>query len=136
MKKDLTVLLVDDDRITVFLTQKLISGFEIKELVCKENGKAGIDYLVARKDASLELPDIVLLDLNMPVLDGWGFLEAFSESCCADNPKVAIYICSSSDAPTDILRAKTYPFVRQFITKPLTPKIFSEVLTNAVNHKV
>jgi len=123
------ILLVEDDPITTILTKKVIKGCNADtELICTKNGQEALDYISTQEDGNLVLPDIILLDLNMPVLDGWGFLDSFKKTIHKYGREVALYICTSSTAPRDILKASEYKFVREFISKPLKPEKFMAML--------
>ena len=71
-------------------------------------------------------PDIILLDLNMPILDGWQFLDEFKQF----NSTAQVYIMSSSNYPEDIQNASNYPLVKGYIVKPLTTEKAIELLTD------
>ncbi len=124
-----SILLVEDDPITTILTKKVITACNADtELVCTKNGQEALDYLSAQNAGTLILPDIILLDLNMPVLDGWGFLDNFRKHINTYTKKVALYICTSSTAPRDIMKAREYQFVKDFITKPLNQQKITDML--------
>ncbi len=128
MNEKLTILLVEDDPITTMLVKRVFSAFSVSEFVSRPNGREGLDYLIDRRTQSLPFPEIILLDLNMPVLDGWGFLDRFRDNLYTDGLGIDIYICTSSNAPEDIMKAKEFSFVSEFITKPLTVNMLSTLL--------
>ncbi|XLS28605.1 response regulator [Flavobacteriaceae bacterium M23B6Z8] len=111
--------LIDDDPIFVFGAKKMmeLADFCNSFLVYK-NGYEAINALTAIIKSQEDLPDIILLDLNMPILDGWQFLDEF---LAIDVPKrILIYVVSSSKDPSDINRAKSYKQVNNFIVKPIS----------------
>jgi CheY-like chemotaxis protein len=81
-----------------------------------------IDFLKKVKDYPAKLPDIIFLDLFMPIMDGWGFLNEFILLRPNLKKKITIYIVSSSIDPADLQRAKSFSDVTDFIIKPITEK--------------
>jgi CheY-like chemotaxis protein len=123
-----TILLVEDDPITILVCEKIINLCNFAQLVVvAKNGKEGIDYLQEAIENRKPLPEIIFLDLNMPVLDGWQFLDAFSTLQFPAQQKPIIYILSSTIDPYDEERAMNYPVVKKFITKPLNKQILDEI---------
>jgi CheY-like chemotaxis protein len=119
--RTVSILLVDDDEINNFISIKLIK----KALVSSEikaclNGKFAIDELLKMKEeGSQDLPDYILLDINMPLMNGWEFLDEYSRQNIDPAGKTKIFIISSSVFSNDINKAKSYPLVKDFISKPL-----------------
>ena len=119
------ILLIDDDLTTNFLHQKIISKTEIDAPVAVVNNASdGIDKLLALNETTNDHSATVLvfLDLNMPLLDGWGFLEIFKEMNL--NFMVHLFIVSASINPDDKLRANSYPQVNGYLQKHLTVPTF------------
>ncbi len=92
------------------------------------NGSEAINHLISNSNNTNELPDIIFLDINMPVSDGWMFLDALKELYPKLNKQINIYMVSSSIAPDDIKRAKSNPLVTDYLVKPLSPETFQEIL--------
>ena len=113
--------LVDDDDVFVFLTTKAIEQTNLVDLIKGfGNGLDAINFLKENKNNVDALPDIILLDLNMPIMNGWQFLEEYNKLNPTIGKKITIYICSSSISPDDITRAKTISEVSDYIIKPIT----------------
>ncbi len=112
--------IVDDDAIfhltTKLLIQKQIHYREIRTFF---NGKELIDFITESKNDPEVLPDIILLDLYMPIMDGWDFLEEYLPIRNDLPKKITIYIISSSVDSKDIERAKSISAVKKYIVKPL-----------------
>ncbi len=118
-----TILLIDDDFTTNYLHKKIISKSEIDSVIeVANNGKEGIDKLLALNETIKDSTTLVLifLDLNMPIMDGWQFLETFDEIKPLLHFNTNLYIVSSSINPDDKERAKRNPQVLDYFPKPLT----------------
>lgn len=113
------IYLVDDDNIFVFLTMKTIesAGFNTKIYVFN-NGKELVDHLNEFSDTPESLPDIILLDLSMPVMDGWEVLEEYKVLKPRLTKSIDLYILSSTISPYDIERAKSFSVVTDLLIKP------------------
>ena len=116
------ILLVDDDSIFNFLNSKMLEKTGLaNEVHTALNGKQAIDLLNSYYMKASSLPDIILLDLNMPVMDGFEFLEAFKKINTPNKEKVNIVIVTSSQDPNDIAKAKKMG-ITQYLTKPISEK--------------
>jgi CheY-like chemotaxis protein len=125
------VLLVDDDEINNFISIKLIKKALLNtEIMACLNGKFAIDQLVEiqRKDPD-KMPDYILLDINMPIMNGWEFLDEFKRLNIDAAGKCKIFIISSSVFSNDINKARSYPLVKDFISKPLNVDKIKELFT-------
>ena len=120
-------LIVDDDSIIIFIHKKLVGkcGYPLAPETYL-NGREALENLMSTADESTL--SIVLLDINMPVMSGWEFLDAIQDKPFAKNMKVAM-VTSSVDA-SDKLKAKTYSQVVGFLEKPITVDMLNELKTH------
>jgi CheY-like chemotaxis protein len=128
MNKVKTLGIVDDDTIYTFLVKKIIEQTNLVNTIkVFENGLDAIEFLKKNADNYDALPEIILLDLSMPVMDGWEFLEEYILLSPKLGRKITIYIISSSISPFDIAKAKSISFVTDFIIKPVSKEKFIEI---------
>lgn len=129
MKKIDIACIIDDDPIFIFGVKKVMQLADVcNNFLIYRNGKEALDALTALISDGKKLPDVILLDLNMPILDGWQFLDEFIK--VPVSKKVTIYIVSSSVDPEDVLKAKSYNIVNNYIIKPITMKKLVEALAD------
>lgn len=128
MPNSRNVLLVDDNEIDNFINERIIvsSGFA-KEVVVKNSADGALKYLQGLSSTPEKIPDFIFLDLNMPVKDGFGFLEDFASMDEAIRQRSKVIVLSSSISPDDINRASTNPYVHKYINKPLSEKYLEAV---------
>lgn len=126
MKTIKLACIIDDDPIFVFGIKKLIKITQFCEsfLICS-NGQEALDKLKAIIVAGENIPEVILLDLNMPVMDGWEFLDKFTQ--IETSKKIVIYVVSSSIAKNDLERAKEYGLVTNYVVKPLETKDLEKI---------
>jgi CheY-like chemotaxis protein len=113
--------LIDDDTVSNFFNKRLVlSNRFAKELKIYNYANIALEELRKLLPDSPEFPDIILLDIKMPYMDGWQFLEEFKKFPEAVLSKCKLFMFSSSEDPKDIEKSKTYDIVNGFISKPLT----------------
>ena len=128
-----TILLVDDDNMTNYLHQRVISKAEIcADVKVAKNGQEGIEKLVELNQILTSKDDevVVFLDLNMPILDGWGFLREYEIQKEKLQFNIKIFVLSSSINPDDKARAEENKYVAQYVYKPLTSSSLQSLLFN------
>jgi len=129
--KPVNVFIIDDDKLFVFLTKKTINSTNIVTNITEfGDGEEAIKYLRQNTRNSEMLPDVILLDISMPIMDGWEFLEEYTALIPAIEKNIKLYIFSSSISPHDIERAKNINAVSDFIIKPLLKEKFIEMIEN------
>lgn len=124
-----TILCIDDDPITIMLSEKVIAkaSFCEKVLVAYDGEEALkiLDEIIL--NGNINIPEIIFLDLNMPVISGWDFLEIYTRKYANILKNTAIIILSSSIDPNEFLKAKNYPVVSHFLSKPITVELLNSL---------
>ncbi|WP_219223234.1 response regulator [Pedobacter antarcticus] len=124
-------MLIDDDEIFVFLTKKTILKVSADvEVQVFADGQQAISHLQCIAGHTNLFPDAIFLDLNMPVMDGWEFLDEYQKLEDFPFNEVPLYIVSSSISPYEMDRSAGIPVVTEFIIKPLVKEKFLEILEN------
>jgi CheY-like chemotaxis protein len=124
------VLLVDDDKIFNYLNAKVIEQIGVAgEIHTALNGRDAITLINEYFQGSRATPDIILLDLNMPIMDGFGFIDAFRRLTIPGIENVKIIIVTSSDDPRDVAKAKALG-IRNYLTKPVSEQDLRVALSN------
>jgi CheY-like chemotaxis protein len=122
------ILVVDDDDNWCFLSKKILQKAGYKNhIVTAKNGLEALNKLKAIAVNGDALPELIFLDIKMPVMDGFEFLEHLNKPGAFDLSNNKVYICSSSLHPKDRERAKLYP-ISGFITKPLSAEDLKDIL--------
>lgn len=125
-----TICIIDDDNIYTMLLKKTISKFDVCDRVESfNNGKIAFESLKQRiEEGGANLPDVIFLDVNMPVLDGWMFVEEFYKIYNTSLKKVLIYVVSSSIAVEDKNKAKSNPNIQDYLVKPISGSTLQEIV--------
>ena len=115
------VMLVDDNDTDNFISKRIVQLTKFASRIeVKNSGKSALEFLAAQKDEPTNLPDLIFLDINMPIVDGFVFLYEFEKFEQVIKDKCRIVILSSSDNKRDIDKIVNNNFVIKFLTKPLT----------------
>ncbi len=127
MKKINSVCIIDDDSIFVYIVKRLMDESNFCDSIIEfENGKEGIEG-VLELNTNNKLPNIIFLDLSMPIMSGWEFLDAFAEAKISNKEAIKIIVMSSSINPNEIEMIKAYPMVTDYIVKPITPSDLEKI---------
>lgn len=122
--------IIDDDEMYIRLLTKIINIRSLaKHLIIFKNGEEALKYFISafQNMEDRRVPQIILLDLNMPVMDGWEFLNELGKYNFPKLKNTTLYIVSSSINPVDISRAQEINLVKDFIVKPISPQELSEI---------
>jgi CheY-like chemotaxis protein len=126
-----TVLLIDDDKNANFYNQRIIEKTQLTaEVTSFEDAHKALKYLTQKNgEENYPAPDIIFLDINMPDMDGWSFLEQYINTTAAKNSAPKVFIITSEDSEEDKERAARYKIVSNYICKPLDKNKLKELLT-------
>lgn len=134
MKQLNRILLVDDDDVTNIYNQILIKKLGVaKNIDVATNGKKALEYLQEKKqqNGSAEYPELMLLDINMPEMNGFEFLEEYGKLPESNSLGMPIVMLTSSAHDMDVERANSFPYLRGYYVKPLREenlkKIFEDL---------
>jgi len=129
MKKVAVACVIDDDDIYTFTVKKIIDNSQLAEkTLFFANGKLALDFFNEYLHQTTHLPDLILLDINMPVLDGWQFMDEFIKLSPLINKRIVVYIVSSSIDRADVNKAKGYEQISDFIVKPISSAMFRKMV--------
>ncbi|WP_027001633.1 response regulator [Hugenholtzia roseola] len=132
-KKYYAVMLVDDSEIDNLINQKMIQSANICDVIYVHSGaKSAIEALrnlekIAKDVPSKILPDVIFLDIDMPLMDGLQFLDQFATLLPQTQQHCRIVMLTSSINPKDMTRSKKYDFVKEYINKPLSKDVLQKL---------
>ena len=134
MNKINTFCIVDDDDIFKFTTSVLLKKTDlVNKIIVFSNGLKAINFLKDEMGNKENIPDVLFLDINMPVMDGWEFLEEYLLIKPMMPKTVVIYMVSSSVDEKDILKAKSISALSGYLVKPISSQNIMEVILGILN---
>ncbi|WP_452224796.1 response regulator [Lacinutrix chionoecetis] len=139
MKNDIQcVLLIDDDKVTNFYNTKIINRhLNFKDVVAVTSGKKALEYLQEAMKGLLIKPNLIFLDINMPAMNGWEFVAEYNKLDSAFTQDIKLVMLTTSNNPEDHDRSKAIIAIDDFINKPLSVELLTNLLNShyTIKHK-
>ncbi|HEY8780941.1 MAG TPA: response regulator [Mucilaginibacter sp.] len=126
------LVVIDDNPTDHYIMQRLLhNNYNCEQATYTFDGRLILDYLEENKERSAMLPDVIFLDLDMPELTGWEFLDELEIFNAGAKKNVQVHIMSSSIRSADVFHSKQYACVNSFMTKPLSKELVNKVCEQA-----
>lgn len=117
----ITLCLIDDDDIFQFTFKRLLRNLDfIESIIMFSNGAQALEYFQEKSKNSEPFPEIIFVDINMPIMDGWQFIKEYKNLNSELINKSDLYLLSSSINPDESLKAKEFQVIKTFLIKPIS----------------
>jgi len=131
MKKPFIICIVDDDEIYQYTITKTIETYKLsRSILVFSDGEEALDFMIENVGNKKDLPDVIFLDINMPIMDGFQFMEEYVKLAPKVGKKITIYMVSSSVDPADIERAKKISEISDYIIKPINSNQLKKIINS------
>jgi CheY-like chemotaxis protein len=133
MDKTTTIAIIDDDKIYHVLTRRIIESSNVADKILEfYDGQEALVYMLENQNSPENLPDLIFLDIQMPFVDGWQFLDQYVN---LEMPKpITVYIVSSSISSLDHDKSRQYKVIKNFLIKPFNRDKVLDVLNEFKIH--
>lgn len=129
MNNSLNVCIVDDDDVYQFTMKISLKSFtSVNKILAFFNGEEAMNFMLDNLHTESELPDVIFLDINMPIIDGFQFMEEYAKIKPEVGKKITVFMVSSSVDPIDIERAKKISEISDYIIKPIRENQLKTIL--------
>lgn len=123
-----TVMIIDDSELQRYITETIVKRrLPADQVVCFSSPINALDHLQSLKNHNNTFPHVIFLDIHMPQMDGFGFLDKYLEFAEDIREHCKVVMLSSTDADRDHARMKEYPIIYKFISKPMSHKSFNDI---------
>jgi CheY-like chemotaxis protein len=129
MNKPFILCFIDDDEVYQYTITRSVKAHQLaKKILVFSDGEEAMWFLVDNIANNENLPDVIFLDLNMPIMDGWQFLEEYVKLKPQISKPITIYVITSSVDPVDHEQAKKISEISDYIVKPIKPEMLKEII--------
>lgn len=134
MGKAVVICIVDDDDVYQYtITRALKSDRLVKKMLVFSDGEEALDFVTDNIGKKENLPDVIFLDVNMPIMDGWQFLEEYVKIKPRVGKQITIYMVTSSVDPVDVEKAEKFQEISDYLVKPIQPDQLRELVATLEN---
>ncbi|WP_299885985.1 response regulator [uncultured Lacinutrix sp.] len=131
------VLLIDDDKVTNFYNKKVLTKHEeFKEIIAVTSGENALKHLTEASKGLCLKPNLIFLDINMPAMNGWEFILEYNKLDKKFTKDIKLVMLTTSNNPDDYKRSKEIETVNDFINKPLSIDLLSNLIENHYEKKI
>ena len=129
MKNPFVISIVDDDDIYRYSIMRTLKDLNVtKKILVFRDGEEAIDFMLDNLGNSQDLPDVIFLDINMPIMDGFEFMEEYVKIKPKVGKKITVYMISSSVNPVDLEKAKSISEISDYIIKPIKAEKLASII--------
>lgn len=124
-----TILFIDDDKVTNFYNKKIVNKYKkVENVISVDSGKSALEYLLSTETKNTIIPDLIFLDINMPGMSGWEFIEEYKKIDRKITKGIKMILLTTSSNNEDYERSKQIEIVDGFINKPLSVNLLEEIV--------
>lgn len=129
MRNITNIMLIDDDQINNLISRETIKHFDPSiNVVEYEKPDQALSFLTNQSTLRIQnLPDVIFLDINMPLINGWTFLDKYRHILQFLNADIELFLLTSSINHKDMQKAQSFPIISHYISKPLTVKVLEKI---------
>ncbi|UAM98426.1 response regulator [Polaribacter litorisediminis] len=129
MQQKYSICFIDDDGVYKFFMQGVLNKKKLADnVITFADGEEAYEFINKNKEIPENLPDLIFLDINMPIMDGFQFMDEYMNIHKAIKKKITIFMVTSSIDPIDLERSKQYAEISDFITKPMKVSVLEEII--------
>ena len=134
MKKNYKICIIDDDEVYKFFMKRVLKIKKLAEdVISFPDGEEAYNFINKNKEHPEKLPDLIFLDINMPIMDGFQFMAEYVKIQAEIDKKITIYMITSSIDPIDLEHSKKYTEISNFITKPVKADVLKKIINSLSN---
>ncbi len=124
-----TILFIDDDKVTNFYNRKIVNKYKkVKNVISVDSGKSALEYLLNAETNASSIPDLIFLDINMPGMSGWEFIEEYKKIDPKITKNIKVILLTTSSNNEDYERSKQIEIIDGYINKPLSVNLLEEIV--------
>ncbi|TXD65084.1 response regulator [Polaribacter glomeratus] len=129
MLQNQSICIIDDDEVYKFFMQRILKIKKLTEnIITFPDGEEAYNFINENKQNPEKLPDLIFLDINMPIMNGFQFMEEYTKLAPQIAKKIIIYMVTSSIDPVDLERSKNFKEISDFVTKPITAEVLQKIV--------